>query len=159
MTFNTAVLNERIQQNREEYYFYWKALEMLVKKYRVDMITDSSSFTDKVQLGEGKELALRVSNGEVPTLEEVMRMDTNEIDGVVSILIYLVGTLIGIKYLEDIKEVKDGNVDQYIAYIFSCTENKSRLVHAVGFAALTLALGRPPVWEMVNRLFPIGYFQ
>jgi len=155
MTLNTAVLNERIQENREEYYFYWKALEMLVKKYRIDLITDGSSFTDRVHLVEGKELALQVANGEVPPLEELMRMDTEEIDGVVSILIYLVGTLIGIRYLEEVKEIQGGNIDQYIQYILSCTENPSRLVHAVGFAALTLALGKPPVWEMINRLFPI----
>ena len=154
--FNTAVLNQRINETREDAIFCHKAIEMLVEQYKIHELIKDHSYKDGIKSDDARELAVRVCNGDIPTLDEVIRYDNIMVQEVITLLMYFVGSMIGCELFMILKDSDEEYTDEYYEYLYRCSESKTHYIKSMGYAALTLALKKPPSRNLLDRIFPVN---
>lgn len=153
MEIDYSILNSRINHQRQTIEFYQCGFEMLHLKYKIH---DSNTPEELEEyLGDcatANPIISKVIRGEMPTEEELLQCDDNELDSLLMELMHFVGTELGLADLE--KNMDEDDFSVALTNIVELTQHKETFLQGYGFSGLSLALGCAPSVPMLGRLFP-----
>ena len=148
---NTQVLQDRIEEAKKEIDFYVSAVEMLIKKY---FIQEYLSFEDMKQKFPGmpEDVLELISKAEMPSEEMMNTISIHELDVFVQDSLSLIGSILGVTWLQ---QQEDEDTEEYIQMLMTFQNEEEFILQVFGFAAISLAMERPPSGVLLERMFPI----
>lgn len=156
MELDLALLNDRIENTKQEAGFYSDALRMLIEEYKVQELVDHAELWLMFGELEIDEILTLLALGEYPDQEMILNYDTDNIDLMLAELLVLIGKNQGLNMINEMEETLDVDLDEYKQYLEFCEDNERHAIHSLGFSTLVLTIGRPPSITLLNRLFPLS---
>ena len=143
------LLSDRIKQQRKTVSFYTQAVEMLIEYCAYDTFYSLEEMRKRFTTLPD-EFITTFSKGEAPSEDIVLRIDTEDLDSWIQDGLFACGFVYGIHLLES----EDYDCSGYISELFSCRNNPDMAHVVYAFAALSLAMQRPPSAALLLRFAP-----
>ena len=151
MELNLEELQELVNQQREETDFYKEAVRVISTIFNIGQFFSVPEMKAKWHnLDVPREFYQAIADGKVPSDDAINAVSTDDLDVIIQDSCFVTGIVKGVASLH-----REGDCEEYIAFLMRAQQNKKYFIVSHGFAALTLLGDCPPSDRFLERCFPL----